>query len=60
MILKNPEIRNLGDLKLDAVNVIIEYAVREGEWFRIRPLLDHKDQEIKEHANEKLDSVLDD
>ena len=58
MILKNPEIKNLGKLKLDAVNVIAEHTARTGEWFRIRALLDHEDLEIKEHANKSLDYIV--
>lgn len=57
MILKNPELKNLDDIKLDAVNIIVEFAVKNKEWFRIRPLLDHKDPEIKEHTNKKLDWI---
>ncbi len=59
MILKNPEIRKFDEIKLAAVNVIVEFAVKKKEWFRVRPLLDHKDPEIREHTNKKLTSVVD-
>lgn len=58
IIRKSSETDKLDDLKLTAVNVIIEYAVKKKEWFRVRELLDHNDREIRAHANEKLDLVL--
>ena len=58
-IVKLAESQKLGEIKFDAINVIVERAVsKKDEWFRIRPLLDHYDPEIKEHTNKKLTSAI--